>query len=82
MVAEDMTEVKQKIANGALAQSGLLNTKSVELAAAVLQRLIDTLRLCGSYLQIKTAYYVVKLLLQTLYPLFSQMALQLQQHSY
>ena len=41
MVTEDMTEVTQKIANGALAQSGLLNTKSVELAAAVLQRVID-----------------------------------------
>lgn len=41
MVTKDMTEVTQKIANGALAQSGLLNSKSVELAAAVLQRVID-----------------------------------------
>ncbi len=42
MVTKDMTEVTQKIANGALAQSGLLNSKSVELAAAVLQRVIDS----------------------------------------
>ena len=45
MVTDDMTEVKRQIANGPLARSGILDVKSVELAA------------CGAKLLSLTLYF-------------------------
>ncbi|MDC0634487.1 glutamine synthetase, partial [Planktomarina sp.] len=42
MVTDDMTEITRQIANGPLAQSGILDVKSVELAAALLKRVTES----------------------------------------
>ena len=42
MVTDDMTEVKRQIANGPLARSGILDVKSVELAATLVKRATES----------------------------------------